>query len=451
MTYEDENESVADDEVGETNANEAPKMRWLYVLAIGLGFFTTGVSWSVYNSYLPADFLPAFISGDFENTIIGAIMVLDNILALFLQPYIGARSDKTRTRWGRRMPYILIGTPIAAIYFSLIAYGWAASMFWVMFGMITVFNVAMAFYRAPVVALMPDLVPSEHRSKANGVINLMGGIGAIYAYAVASQIYKIRDTNLASIFHVQIWQIGPVLAFVTTSLIMIIAVIVLFLVIKETDSPKREEEEEQEEIGILEAMRQVSFSDDKSAIAILGAIFFWFLGYNAIETWFTKYGKEVLGFATADASFLLNGIALAFVIFAVPAGFIAGRIGRKKTILGGLVIMLAALVALWVVSDYYTILGILVVAGVGWAMVNVNSIVIVWQLLGQKRLGAGTGLYYFASMSAAIFGPFATGVIFDITSITLMYPVSIAFFVVALILTLAIRTGEVGDQAIGAS
>ncbi|NHJ12647.1 MAG: MFS transporter [Candidatus Thorarchaeota archaeon] len=451
MTYEDENESVRKDEVGASDADQGAKMRWLYVLAIGLGFFTTGVSWSVYNSYLPADFLPTFISGSLENTIIGAIMVLDNILALFLQPYIGARSDKTRTRWGRRMPYILVGTPIAAIYFSLIAYGWAASMFWVMFGMITIFNVAMAFYRAPVVALMPDLVASEHRSKANGVINLMGGIGAIYAFAVASQIYKIRDSNLANLFRVQPWQIGPILAFLTTSVIMIIAVIILFVVIKEEKLPKEEEDEKEDEIGILEAMRQVSFSEDKSAIAVLGAIFFWFLGYNAIETWFTKYGKEVLGFATADASFLLNGIALAFVIFAVPAGFMAGRIGRKKTILGGLVIMLAALATLWVVSDYYTILGILAVAGVGWAMVNVNSIVIVWQLLGQKRLGAGTGLYYFASMSAAICGPFLTGVIFDLTSISLMYPVSIAFFIVALVLTLAIRTGEVGDQAIGSS
>ncbi|HDD67503.1 MAG TPA: hypothetical protein ENG31_02645, partial [Candidatus Thorarchaeota archaeon] len=101
------------------------RMNWLYVFAIGLGFFTTGVSWSVYNSYLPADFLPTFIKGDLQNTIIGAIMVLDNVFALFMQPYIGAHSDKTRTRWGRRMPYIMVGIPIAATFFTLIAYGWA--------------------------------------------------------------------------------------------------------------------------------------------------------------------------------------------------------------------------------------------------------------------------------------------------------------------------------------
>ncbi|MFX0107880.1 MAG: MFS transporter, partial [Candidatus Hodarchaeota archaeon] len=179
----------------EMQTEESTKMRWLHVFAIGLGFFTTGVSWNVYNSYLPADFLPAFIGGDLQNTIIGAIMVLDNILALFMQPYIGAKSDSTRTRWGRRMPYIMIGTPLAAAFFTLIAYGWAIFGFWFMFAVITVFNVSMAFYRAPVVALMPDVVPSEHRSKANGVINLMGGIGAIYAFAIASQIYKIGSPD----------------------------------------------------------------------------------------------------------------------------------------------------------------------------------------------------------------------------------------------------------------
>jgi Na+/melibiose symporter-like transporter len=420
-------------------------MNWLYVLAIGLGFFTTGVSWSVYNSYLPADFLPTFIVGDLQNTLIGLVMVLDNIFALFMQPYIGARSDSTRTRWGRRMPYIMIGTPLAAVFFTLIAYGWAVGLFWLMFAFITIFNVSMAFYRAPVVALMPDLVPEEQRSKANGVINLMGGIGAIYAFAVASQIYKVSDPGLASLFGVTVSEIGPILAFLTTSIIMVVAVLVLFYVIKEPEVPFAPD---QERVGITNAINQVSISEDKSAIAILAAIVFWFFGYNAIETWFTRYGNLILGFATPDASFLLNGIALAFVIFAVPAGFIAERFGRKNTILAGLLIMMAALVLLWFTTSYLAILGVLAVAGVGWAMVNVNSIVMVWKMLGQERVGAGTGLYYLASMSAAIFGPFISGVIFDLTSIAYLYPVSIAFLIVAFVLTSLVRTGEVGDQAI---
>lgn len=429
---------------------ETAGLRWLYVVAIGLGFFTTGVSWSMYNSYLPSDFLPTFIVGDLQNTIIGAIMVLDNLLAFFMQPWIGAKSDSTQTKWGRRMPYIMIGTPLAAAFFTLIAYGWAVFGFWIMLAIITVFNIAMAFYRAPVVALMPDLVASEHRSKANGVINLMGGIGAIYAFAISSQIYKINDPSLGAILGVSAAQSGPVLAFLVTSIIMVVSVIILYVAVKEPEIPPNDIEKA---IGLREAFSQVSFSGDKSALAVLGAIFFWFLGYNALETWWTKYGNEILSFSVPDATFQLTGFALSFVLFAVPAGLIAGKIGRRNTILIGLVIMMSTLVVVWLMTDYLIILALLAIAGLGWAFINVNSIVMVWQQLGQERVGAGTGLYYFFSMMAAIAGPFITGLIFDLTAdvgggIELLFPVSLVFLVVALLLMLTVKTGEVGDAAI---
>jgi len=420
-------------------------MRWLYVFVIGLGFFTTGVSWSVYNSYLPADFLPTFIQGDFQNTIIGAIMVLDNVFALFLQPYIGARSDRERSRLGRRMPYILIGTPTAAVFFALIALGWAAFSFWLMFLFITIFNVAMAYYRAPVVALMPDVVSSEHRSKANGVINLMGGVGAIYAFAIASQIYKIEDPGLAALFATTPSRVGPILTFLTTGIIMVIATIILFVIVKEPEVPPVDLNKPKE-VGISEAIKQVSFGKDKSAIALLVAILFWFFGWNAMETWYTKYGNEVLGFATADASFQLTAFALSFVLFAIPGGLLAGKLGRKRTILGGLIIMIFGILLLILTTDYYIMMIILVIAGLGWAMVNVNSIVMVWEQLGKARIGAGTGLYYLFSMSAAIFGPLISGIIFDFTSLSLLFPLSIVFLVIAFIFMLSVKTGEVGDE-----
>ncbi|MFW9918676.1 MAG: MFS transporter [Candidatus Thorarchaeota archaeon] len=426
--------------------NESEPMRWLYVFVIGLGFFTTGVSWSVYNSYLPADFLPLFIQGPIQNTLIGLIMVLDNVFALFLQPYIGARSDRERSKLGRRMPYILIGTPAAAVFFALIALGWAAFSFWLMFFFITVFNVSMAYYRAPVVALMPDVVSSEHRSKANGVINLMGGVGAIYAFAIASQIYKIKDPGLAALFGTTTTRIGPILTFLTTSVIMIVATIILFVIVREPEVPPIDPNKPKE-VGIVEAIKQVSFGTDKSVIALLLAILFWFFGWNAMETWYTKYGGEVLGFATADAAFQLTAFALSFVIFAIPGGLLAGKLGRKRTILGGLIIMIAGIALLFVITDYYIMMIILVIAGLGWAMVNVNSIVMVWEALGKSRIGAGTGLYYLFSMSAAIFGPLVSGIIFDLTSISILFPLSIAFLVIAFVFMLGVKTGEVGDEA----
>lgn len=431
---------------GADNSGSVAPMRWLYVIIIGLGFFTTGASWSVYNSYLPAAFLPYYIKGDLQNTIIGAIMVLDNIFAFFMQPYLGARSDKTRTRWGRRMPYIMIGIPIAATFFTLTAYGWAVFGFWMMFTFLTIFNVAMAFYRAPVVALMPDLISSEHRSKANGVINLMGGIGAVYAFAVTPQIYRINDPGLGATLGVTAAQSGPVLVFLTTSILMVVSLVILFIAIKEPKEPPVDAEA-RKEIGIIEAFRLVSFSKDRSAAAICGAIFMWFLSYNVIETWFTKYGTDVLHLPVADATFLLTAISLVFVIFAVPAGFIPSWLGRKNTILGGIVIMLVSLLLLWLTTDYWTIFGILAVAGIGWAMINVNSIVILWELLGKSRIGAGTGLYYFFSMGAAIIGPFVVGVMFDIIGIAYMYPISLVLMLVAFALTLLVKTGEVGDEA----
>ncbi|NWF94971.1 MAG: MFS transporter [Candidatus Thorarchaeota archaeon] len=424
-----------------------PRMRWLYVFAIGLGFFTTGVSWGVYNSYLPARFLPDFITGDLQNTIIGLIMVLDNIAALILQPYIGAKSDKVRTRFGRRMPFIMIGTPIAAVFFVLIAYGWALFGFWFMFAALTVFNVSMAFYRAPVVALMPDLVPSELRSKANGVINMMGGLGAIYAFFIASRIYGIQDAGVGALLGVTAEQSGKILAFLTTSIIMIAAVVLLFVVIKE---PKVPPTDVQKEMGVVQAFKSVSLSSDKSVLMLMGAIFFWFFSYNSIETWFTKYGVEILSIPENNASFLLGGIAVSFVVFAIPAGIVAGKLGRKNTIMVGIIIMTSVLAMLYFIHDPIVILIVFVVGGIGWAFINVNSIVMIWQLLGRARLGAGTGIYYSASMSAAILGPFLSGFIFDMTSIGMLFPTSVVFMIVALLFMSMVRSGEVGDVEVDA-
>jgi MFS family permease len=114
---------------------------------------------------------------------------------------------------------------------------------------------------------------------------------------------------------------------------------------------------------------------------------------------------------------------------------------------------MGSLVVIWFMTDYMIILVLLAIAGLGWAFINVNSIVMVWQQLGQERIGSGTGLYYFFSMTAAIAGPFITGLIFDATApfgggIGILFPLSLVFLVVAFILTITIKTGEVGDSAI---
>ena len=405
------------------------RLDYLLTFYIGLGFFTTGITWSLYNSYVPI-FLREYVFGSWQNLIIGIIMVLDNIAAITLQPWIGAKSDHTWTRFGRRMPYILLGVPIAAFFFGLIP---LANSLLVLLTVITIFNIAMAIYRAPVVALMPDIIPSKFRSKANGVINLMGGIGAIYAFFVGSYLYEY----------------SPPLAFWSTSLIMILALLVLFWKVKEPEKPELHDTEEK--IGIVDAFREVISNPDRSGILILLAIFTWFLGYNIIETWYTTYGVVVLGIPDYIASRTLTTFALSFVIFAIPAGFVATKIGRKNTIvigLVGLIISLASMIFITNITLIYIILGI---AGLFWAFININSITIVWEIATGKKLGAYTGLYYFFSALAAIVGPVFSGFIFDIVGLSIMFWLSTGLMVIALLFTLGVKSGEVSEEEIEAA
>ncbi len=232
-------------------------------------------------------------------------MTLDNIAAISLQPYIGALSDKTWNRFGRRIPYLLVGIPTAAFFFALIpisipkniitigpvdivlesseiiTLGFIFSTVWII-----CFNIAMALYRAPVVALMPDVTEDEHRSRANGIINLMGGVGAVFAFAAGSMLYKLN----------------AVLPFVVTSGLMILSLIILVWKIKEPEVPIGTVNEE-DKVNIIEGFREVFTNKDRSILFVLLVIFFWFFGYQAVETWFTTYGKQILLIPEATASF----------------------------------------------------------------------------------------------------------------------------------------------------
>jgi len=404
------------------------RLDWKLTFIIGLGFFTTGITWSLYNSYVPI-FLRDIINNDpywfaligaWINTFIGIVMILDNIAAITLQPWIGAKSDNTWTRFGRRMPYIMLGIPIAAFFFAFIP---VLKNLIILLLIITIFNIAMAIYRAPVVALMPDLIPSKFRSRANGVINFMGGIGAVYAFLVGSFLYE--------------WY-GAFYAFITTSIIMIISLIVLIIYIKEPEKPVDIEER----VGILEAFREVIMDEDKSGIFMLLAIMLWFFGYFIIETWFTTYGVLVLNVNEAVASRSLTGFALMFILFAIPAGFIATKLGRRKRrILGliGLTIILAIIAPL---RDLLLITVLLTIGGIFWALININSIVIVWEIGGEAKLGAYTGLYYFFSALAAIVGPVVAGGIFDIFGHWTMFWISVIFMILALLSMTKVKRGE---------
>jgi len=404
------------------------KLDWKLTFIIGLGFFTTGITWSLYNSYVPI-FLRNIINNDpfwyaifgsWINTFIGIVMILDNVAAVTLQPWIGARSDNTWTRFGRRMPYIMIGIPLAAFFFIFIP---VIKELMILLIIITLFNIAMAIYRAPVVALMPDLIPSKFRSKANGVINFMGGIGAVYAFFIGSYLYELYS---------------PFIAFLTTSIIMIIALLVLIIFIKEPEKPMNLDEK----IGIIEAFKEVLTDEELSGLSMLLAIMMWFFGYYIIETWFTTYGVIVLNISEALASRMLTGFALMFILFAIPAGFIASKIGRRRTIIIGLIGLIILMIVLANLRDIVLIAILLTIGGVFWALININSIVIVWEIGGEAKLGAYTGLYYFFSSLAAIIGPVVAGSIFDRVGHWVMFWISAIFMAIALFFMLMVKKGE---------
>ena len=418
------------EEVKEEVKKEENGMNWTLVFIIGLGFFTTAITWGLYNSYVPIFLDEIIITHNrwfkllypWENTFIGIVMVLDNIAAITLQPYIGARSDKTWTKYGRRMPYLLIGIPLAAFFFIFIPV--IKDLILLLF-IITLFNISMALYRAPTVALMPDMVPSKHRSKANGVINFMGGVGAIYAYIIGALIYKTQ---------------GPVAAFLYTSILMLIALLIMYVYIKEPEVPLSPEEEEK--MGIINAFKEVIFDEDKSGIYMLLAIMFWFFGFNIVETWFTIYGKYVVGVGEADAAMALAGFIIFFVLFSIPAGFIANKIGRRKTIIIGLIGLIIIMFLATPVRNLLYLALLLTIGGMFWAFININSIVIVWEIGGEKKLGAYTGLYYFFSMLAAIVSPPLAGLIFDLVGREIMFPLVTTYMIIALVFMLGVKKGE---------
>lgn len=288
---------------------------------------------------------------------------------------------------------MLVGAPLAAIFF--IAVPAMRSATGVMFAILFT-NIAMALFRAPTIALLGDLFPAHQRSTANGVINLMGGLGAIAAFLIGGALYKM----------------GRITPFVFGSAVLLAAISVVLLLVREPEIP-HESKKEDTGGGFFANLREVLQASDRSGLLILLAILFWFLGFNALETWISSFGKFSLGINEGTMSVMTSGLALMFVIFAVPSGLLATRFGRKRVILVGIAGLLVLFLYGLIVSNQIMLITLLVPAGFFWALINVNSLPMVYDVGGDARIGAFTGMYYFASNIAAVAGPQVVGVLID--------------------------------------
>ncbi len=402
------------------------------LLLLGFGFMGTTILWGIYNAYVPI-FLQAGREGfattagvdgfGMSATSTGFIMTLDNIAALFILPFIGAWSDRIRTRIGRRKPFIAMGAPLAFIGFIGIPLMLNVSLIPFMIAIfVTLF--AMDVFRTPVISLMPDITPSPKRSQANGMINLMGGVGAVLAFVVGGMLFKVS--------------VGA--PFYFGGIIMLIGAAVVLYFIKEPAIPEPKEEEP----GILDSFKTVVMDKDRSALFLLSAIFFWFLGYGALEVFFTSFAVNRFGIDSGQATGLLAFFSLPIVLFSPLSGYLGAKFGRRLIIIAGIIGF--AILLFWGFSIHTLAMVkiMLPLTGITWSLILVNSLPMVVDMAPQDRLGTYTGLYYLSSQASAIAGPIMAGKIIEIFNNN--YGVGFIYgsvtLVIALLFMLPVKRGE---------
>jgi MFS family permease len=338
------------------------------------------------------------------------------------------------------LPFIVVLAPIAIAAFVLIpvavdaipadlngnrgALGSQLAFFMLAIG---IFLTAMAAFRTPVIALMPDLTPSPLRSQANGIINLMGGLGTLLATLAGGYLYSL----------------GRLIPFAFGGLVTAAAVVMLLIFVRERrelEAPTQEEG-----FGVLRSVRRVPAATRSSLFLLMAAIFCWFVGYNAVETFLTSYGVSELQLSASQAPLLLGVASLAFLAFSIPAGFIAGRLGRRRTIIIGLVVFGVLLAANFFLRSATLIWAVMAVGGIGWALVNINSLpMVVDTAPSDADVGTYTGFYYVASQLAAVAGPTINGYIVEWGggNYNLIFLVTPAFFLLAILCMLGVTRGE---------
>jgi MFS family permease len=378
---------------------------------IGFGFFTMGLMDPLYDTYVPI-FLGKYVS---SMTLVGLIMTLDNIFALFLIPLSSVLSDRTRTKIGRRMPYIITLLPLTAIFFGSLPYAAGASL-GALVALIFGLNLVKQAARGPVVALMPDIIPAEFRSEANGVINTMGGIATI-----------VGTIGLARLMDIDI--VLPLLGstkdrlpFPLAGLLVVLAVLLLYFFVKERGAGGDTDKENDE--PFFQSLKTVAGQADKSAFYILVALFLWFLGYQGVLPFIGKYSLEILGTSSGTAALAAGMVGVAYAIFAIPSGYIAHRRGRKKTIRTSLLVIVALTLLLFFHDPLtaglsgtlrlYSFWLMMFAFGMFWVSIVTNSFPMLWQMASWGTMGIYTGLYYTASQAAAILAPILTGAIIDL-------------------------------------
>ena len=426
------------------------KFNYGRTLLVGLAFLSICAFWQMYDNVIPLILTNTF---HLNETYSGAIMAADNVLALFLLPLFGSLSDKCETKIGKRMPFILFGTLAALILMNILpildnSYYKAASSFKVIAFVIVLglLLISMGTYRSPAGALMPDVTPKPLRSKANAIINLMGAVGGIIYLGVAAVLYP--NSKIKGLEHVN-YQI----LFIVVSAIMFTAVALLYLFVKEPKltAANKKLEEEHPEWNLAEddgsGNEKLPKEVKRSLGFLLASIALWFIGYNAVTTWFTTYVSVVMGQGLGGASTCLLVATAGAIVSYIPIGIIASKIGRKKTIMAGIILLSAMFAAGFVLTSVFDSINTIIfisfaLVGLAWAAINVNSLPMVVEMCKGSDIGKFTGYYYTASMAAQIVTPILAGTLMRVISYKILF-IYAAFFVLCSFLTMTqVRHGD---------
>ena len=416
------------------------KLNTKRTVLIGFGFMSILAFWQFYDQVIPY-----ILENNFHlsTTLTNIIMAADNVLALFMLPLFGALSDKTRTPLGKRTPYVLFGTIAAVALMVVLSLFNESRNLPAFITALLVLLVVMSTYRGPAVAYMPDVTEKPLRSRANAIINLVGYIGGIFSTVAMMFLLKGQKDENGKTFYPEDQSFIPI--FLVVAAFMLVAVIIMVLTVKENkvlaETNIKDDEEETDEGGNAKLSKPVF----RSLVFILLSVFLWYTAYNAVTTSFSRYCLNVLGVDLGTSSgYLLAATIVAIAAF-VPLGKLSEKIGRKKSILFGIVLMTVCYgIALFIKGPTPFLYVIFGVVGIGWAAINVSSFPMVVEMSRGSDVGKYTGFYYTFSMAAQVSAPAISGIIIDNTSLGYytLFPFAILFSALSFITMSLVKHGE---------
>lgn len=428
------------------------KLNTKRTILVGFAFLSICTFWELYDALVPLILKNTF---HMDESITGYIMAADNVLAIFLLPLFGGFSDRCKSKLGKRRPFILVGTIMAVILMTLLpmldnSYFAAPAtykliLFVVCLGLLLI---AMGIYRSPAVALMPDVTLKPLRSKGNAIINLMGAIGGVIYLVVAGVLYSSAKT--AGLAHVNYFG-----AFAIVGGVMIAALLVLLFFVNEPKLVKEREDYEaahpEDELTVQtedESDKKVMPKDVKrSLIFLLLSVALWFIGYNAVKTWFSTYAAKMWGMSAGDSAQCLLIATVAAVISYIPVGSIASKVGRKKTIIFGVILLALSFAAGFVFTCMSTTFSpilfvIFALVGIAWASINVNSFPMVVEMCSGADVGKFTGYYYTFSMFAQIITPIISGNLLTYVGYNTLFIYASVFVALAFVTMCFVKHGD---------